>query len=77
MIGESDFDRGLYKKYFVQRLGDYKHKHDKCDFFVLDLVHDKFAAAALRTYATMCELDYPELARDLRKRITREPSDQC
>lgn len=64
-----DRKRGIYRKYFVQRLGDWERKHDKCDFFVLDLVHDKYAKAALRTYASLCESEYPELAKDIHKRI--------
>lgn len=63
----SDTKRGLYKKYNVERLNDDKGKHTYCDYFVLDLVHDKYAAAALDTYANACEAEYPELAFDLRK----------
>lgn len=44
-------------------------KHAACPFFVLDLVHDKFAAPALKAYADACEAEYPLLARDIRGRI--------
>jgi hypothetical protein len=60
---------GLYKKFEVSRLdgqdrrmGD---KHFDCHHFVLDITHDKFAAAALRAYAQECQSEFPELACDL------------
>jgi hypothetical protein len=46
-------------------------KHEHCFYFVLDLEHDKFAYAALHTYADMCEKEYPLLARDLRERLRK------
>lgn len=48
-------------------------KHAACDYFVLDLVHDRFARPALRAYADACEKDFPHLARDLRKRLGEMP----
>lgn len=44
-------------------------KHAACPYFVLDLVHDKFAATALRAYADACEAEYPLLARDVRQKL--------
>jgi hypothetical protein len=44
-------------------------KHAACPYFVLDLVHDKFAAPALRAYADACEAEFPLLARDIRERV--------
>lgn len=44
-------------------------KHAACPYFVLDLVHDKFAAPALRAYAEACEAEFPLLARDIRGRL--------
>lgn len=61
----NDRTRGLYRKYDVQRLDDKKGKHKNCEYYVLDLNHDKFAAPALRAYAEHCKREYPELAKDL------------
>lgn len=68
-----DAQRGLYRKYFVQRLNDPTGKHKDCTYFVLDEVHDKFAGPALRAYAAACEEEFPGLAHDLRARHT-EPA---
>lgn len=46
-------------------------KHLHCDYYVLDLVHDKFAKAALSAYADACEQEYPLLARDIRSRVAK------
>lgn len=60
--------RGLYGKFFVRR-NDGKdapgEKHEGCDYFVLDITHDPFAAPALQAYADACRSTYPNLARDL------------
>jgi hypothetical protein len=64
-----DLDRGLYRKYRVSREDGRSlrgQKHDACDYFVLDMVHDVHAYAAIRAYADACAEDYPALARDLR-----------
>ena len=58
-------DRGLYKKFHVERT-DASPRHPDCDYFVLDLTHDPHAATALRAYADVAEQDRPDLARDLR-----------
>jgi hypothetical protein len=61
-----DARRGLYRKFTVTRTdGDRDGKHRRCKYFVLDLTHDQFAAAALRAYATACSKEFPELALDL------------
>lgn len=65
----SDSERGLYRKYRVQRLGDRAGKHAHCEYYVLDLQHDKFSGAALAAYADACEAEYPQLAADLRKKM--------
>lgn len=62
----SDHERGLYRKYLVKRLDDRAGKHRYCEYYVLDLMHDKFAAPALDAYASACEVEYPQLAADLR-----------
>ncbi len=56
---------GLYKKYDVRRVNDPTGKHEKCEYYVLDLVHDKFSANALEAYARACERGFPKLAYDL------------
>lgn len=66
-----DKTQGVYHKFHVSRT-DGSHlkggKHHDCAYFVLDMDHDKFAAAAVRTYADACEAEYPLLAADLRKK---------
>ena len=62
----SDEHRGIYEKYHVERLNDPEGKHAACNYFVLDLVHDKFAIPALRAYAKACERKFPQLAKDIR-----------
>lgn len=44
-------------------------KHASCEYFVLDLQHDKFSGPALRAYADACEAEYPQLAADIRQKI--------
>lgn len=65
-----DAKRGVYEKFRVARTDCTDGpggKHERCSYFVLDLVHDPFAADALAAYADACEAEYPLLARDLRK----------
>ena len=61
---------GLYNKYNVERVDD-SEKHQGCDYFVLDLTHDKYARLALAAYALNCLDDYPQLAADLRAKMTK------
>ncbi len=61
----NDRERGVYDKYHVERLNDPAGKHKDCSFFVLDLVHDKYAADALGAYATACRNEFPKLAEEL------------
>lgn len=71
-----DKKRGLYGKYEVKRKdgsSDAFGKHANCEYFVLDLDHDKHAKAAIRAYAASCKKEYPELAKDLRKMLRRPP----
>ena len=61
---------GLYGKYHVERTDGSSRlggKHARCDYFVLDLTHDKRALSALRAYAEACEAECPRLAADLRR----------
>lgn len=68
-----DKNRGLYQKFFVERTDGSSApggKHDGCDYFVLDLDHDKHALAAIAAYAASCELEYPLLAAELRAMLS-------
>jgi hypothetical protein len=68
----TDARRGLYGKFTVIRNDGRSapgEKHEKCEYFVLDLEHDKHARAALKAYAASCKRDYPELAKDLREKL--------
>jgi len=61
--------KGLYQKFIVTRSdGKSKtgEKHDNCEYFVLDLSHDKHSAAAIQAYIISCEKELPKLAHDLR-----------
>jgi hypothetical protein len=40
-------------------------KHERCEFFVLDIDHDKHARVALLAYAESCREESPLLAADL------------
>lgn len=60
-----DVLRGMYGKYYVERLHDVTHKHDGDRFFVLDPLHDPYALVALRAYRLACAPEYPKLATDL------------
>lgn len=66
---------GLYEKYVVLRNDGSSRpggKHRGCDYFVLDLKHDKYARTAAYAYAKVCEAEMPELAADLRARLAKE-----
>jgi hypothetical protein len=71
-----DKDRGLYEKFYVRRLDGQSlsgKKHHNCEYFVLDLTHDRFASAAVAAYADACRNDYPALAHDLEQKIKGMP----
>jgi hypothetical protein len=66
----NDKQRGLYRKFHVTRTdGSSKPggKHEHCRYFVLDLDHDQYAAAALKAYEEACCAEFPRLAIDLMK----------
>ena len=68
-----DPQRGLYEKFFVERTdgkSEPGQKHHGCEYFILDLHHDKHAIAALRAYALSCRHEYPLLADDLIDKVT-------
>ena len=59
---------GLYDKFLVKRTdgqSEPRCKHEKCQYFVLDITHDPFAIAALHAYAKACEKEYPVLSAEL------------
>ena len=67
---------GIYNKFIVMRTdgqSEIGQKHDGCDYFVLDLTHDKFAKSAIVAYAHACEKEYPMLAADLRAKLKGMP----
>ena len=69
---DPDNARGLYNKFDVTRTDGSSGpggRHEDCEYFVLDLDHDEFAAAALQAYADACESRYPQLAADIRYKI--------
>ena len=70
-MSDPDEQRGLYQKYDVRRINgtDPLSKHVDCEYFVLDLNHDPYAAFALRAYADACAERYPQLAADLRVKM--------
>lgn len=68
-----DKDRGLYEKFRVRRTDGRSNKgqkHHGCEYFVLDLNHDKMAVFALREYARQAHLNgYDKLGDDLDKKV--------
>lgn len=67
-----DVERGVYKKFEVRRIdgrSNLGEKHEKCEYFVLDLTHDPHAKPALMAYAESCRTQYPQLAEDLLKAV--------
>jgi hypothetical protein len=63
---------GVYGKFHVARTDGSSRpggKHEHCEYFVLDWKHDKFAVPAATAYAIACESEFPELARDLRRKV--------
>lgn len=62
-------EAGLHHKFYVERVDGRSapgEKHDGCEYFVLDLTHDKHAKPALLAYAESCKTEYPLLSHDLR-----------
>lgn len=61
--------QGLFRKFDVRRTDGSDApggKHDGCDYFVLDVTHDKHAKPALAAYAAAVEATHPQLAADMR-----------
>jgi len=69
----NDQDRGIYRKYHVERLNDPSGKHADCAYFVLDPRHDPIARVALDAYWKEARKQgYEALAVDLRGWVTAE-----
>ena len=66
---------GLYFKYRVSRRDGSDGvggKHENCDYFVLDVSHDKHAIPAILAYAESCKEQMPALAADLKRMAGEE-----
>lgn len=64
--------QGLYNKFEVYRRdgsSELGGKHEGCDYFVLDLSHDPYAAETLWYYAGACAQSHPLLSQDLKDRV--------
>ncbi|KVN27347.1 hypothetical protein WJ63_14365 [Burkholderia pyrrocinia] len=60
--------QGLFRKFDVRRVDGSDQpggKHHDCEYFVLDMMHDQHARAALRAYADACAATHPDLSADL------------
>lgn len=65
-----DENTGLYGKFQVRRVDGRDapgQKHADCEYFVLDLTHDRHAIPAIRAYAESCRHRFPALASDLER----------
>lgn len=74
MNATTDKNRGLYHKFNIERTDGASApggKHEGCEYFILDLTHDKHAIAAILAYAKSCRKEYPKLADDLIERANR------
>lgn len=68
--GSCEQNQGLNNKYTIIR-NDGSDKHKNCDYFVLDITHDKFSKPALIAYAEACEKEFPLLSIDLRAKYEK------
>lgn len=69
---DPDRDRGLYQKFAVSRTSpEAEARHQGCEYFVLDITHDRHASAALAAYADSCRAEFPTLAADLNAKSGR------
>lgn len=68
---KTNAQQGLYGKFRVERTDGSSApggKHHGCQYFVLDVTHDKHAAVALAAYAGAVAATHPQLAADMRAR---------
>jgi hypothetical protein len=73
MGNTDDTDRGIYRKFKVERTDGSSSrggKHETCAYFVLDLQHDPFALPALKAYARACKGKFPDLAQDIQEIVS-------
>lgn len=64
---QNDQAKGIVNKYTVIR-NDGSDKHKDCEYFVLDMNHDKYAKPAIRAYYEACLEEFPLLSYELRTR---------
>ncbi len=72
-----DKEKGVYRKFEVTRTDGSSQpggKHEDCQYFVLDLSHDKYSRVALRAYATACREEFPLLSADIIESLEWDPS---
>ena len=72
MTDKRNTERGLFQKFAVTRTdgkSEPGEKHENCEYFVIDLTHDKFAKPAIQAYARACEGEYSQLAADLKAKV--------
>lgn len=65
---KTNAEQGLYRKFEVRRVDGSDApggKHHGCEYFMLDITHDRHAPAALRAYAASCAGTHPHLSADL------------
>ncbi|MBY0241910.1 MAG: hypothetical protein K2X55_21615 [Burkholderiaceae bacterium] len=73
-----DQNTGLYDKFIVKRADGRDsagEKHADCQLFVLDITHDNHALPAIAAYAASCMDEFPQLAADLRSKLTARLTD--
>lgn len=66
---QDDRKRGLYEKFFVQRndgRSGVGERHEHCEYFVIDLHHDKHAALAASRLREIVREGIPEARRRFR-----------
>lgn len=74
--GLKNTEQGIFRKFAVRRVDGSDApggKHDGCEYFVLDMTHDKHAPAALLVYADSCRTTHPRLSEDLISRFGAAP----
>lgn len=70
--GDSDRERGLYRKYRLTRVAEDGTPIYEVDepFFALRYTRDPHARAALNAYADSCADEAPQLAADMRRELS-------
>ena len=67
--------KGLYEKYRVSRV-DGRDEDYHADYFVLELISDKHARAAMLTYAKSCKEEKPLLAAEILLNLRQHTGEQ-